>query len=71
MRWTGRYSRRETCSNCKRPFIVLHDSGETCQVAAASADAVGEMVCDWLGPRLPADDDDTPGGTSEPERRAG
>lgn len=72
IRWTGRYSRRETCASCKKPFIVLHDQGEACEVAPDSPDAIGEMVCDWLGPRNQGDDqDETLNGGSALERKAG
>ena len=58
MRWTGRYSRRETCPGCQKTFIILHDEGETFQVAPDSGGAVAEMIYDWLMPDSRNDDDD-------------
>ena len=50
VRWSGRFSRRERCPGCRRPFVILHDDGEVCEVRPESDDAIGEMICDWLRP---------------------
>jgi Zn-finger nucleic acid-binding protein len=58
MRWTDRCSRHETCPSCQEAFIILHDEGETFQVAADSGGAVAEMIYAWLMPDRRDDDDD-------------